>query len=151
MSSICYRDGILCCDTGYWRYGYIRFSRHRHKAMETDFGLIAAVGYSTDLVSLLRVLEGDTEIKLSNDFSGMLITDTKLYEVHHDKRFREVEYPFLAIGPAAEFMYGALFHGATAEEAVKLAIEHTDHAVSPISFHTRPTTVRKHIDPKFIF
>lgn len=133
MTAIAYRDGVLAADSvGWMAEGHVKIPVSP-KIVRFKGGMFACCG-------------GETEIALATDWITKVGTPKPLLEQQEgfgciwvkpdgsvwytNWRLHPVIRPegFMAIGACDKFMMGAMFAGASAEEAVRLAILHTDGA-----------------------
>lgn len=140
MTAIAYRAGIIAADSAFWGGSNCNtIVGHQQKITRLqDGGLIAGCGRRTDLdkARLHLVQSGDlTGLEPFEDLGFNLIwakPDRTVWWVENDLYPIEVTIPFSACGAPTVFMLGALYAGATAEEAVQLAIRHTDGAAGQV-------------------
>lgn len=136
MTAIAYRDGIMAADAACYRGSTI--VGYRRKIGRFPDGICGFAGNSVDCFRMqqLFLAGGDMLAPLPDraDFSGLIVRRTGLGRIHIsmiDGTFYEVpapEAPFYAVGCYGEFLIGAMAAGASAEEAIRLAILHTDAA-----------------------
>lgn len=98
-----------------------------------DGGLFAAGGNTSEIVRFTAWMLGATDERPVFDkeeqFTGLWAKpDWSLWLCDHTLHFYELHDPFFAVGHPCTFMMGALHAGATAEQAVRLAVKHTDGA-----------------------
>jgi len=140
MTTIAYRDGALATDSGVWQGNIIAGTRTKVFRLE-DGSLFAGCGASADRDECLEWLKkgalasGRPEKSEGEQrFGGLLVRrDGRVINIDH--KFRLTPAPnavWHVCGAAEEFLHGAMAAGASAEEAVTLAIAHTDGAVGPV-------------------
>lgn len=133
MTAIAYRDGIMAADTAAWNDRII--SGHVNKIVRLPCGsLFAAQGDREYIEAYLRWRRDGGERPAAVDklelFFGLLVRPDGIafwvggstYEPY------PVDHPYAALGACQEYLYGALAAGATAAEAITLAIENHDSA-----------------------
>ncbi|HEX5321493.1 MAG TPA: hypothetical protein VFW46_20215 [Stellaceae bacterium] len=125
MTTIVYRDGIIAADTGVHAGHDWRKPDLYHKiARLQDGSLFAGAGDTGAFTKLQRWLDGSREDERpSIDDNDVIVVDraTGVVTYYTGAGAREVEAPFIAIGSGMPPALGALHHGATAEEAVRIA------------------------------
>jgi hypothetical protein len=135
MTAIAYRDGYLCADSMGWQSSTVKVPV-APKIVRSRYGwLAAACGDHVDCMAfrewvMLGREQGNKPTMVNAaDFAGILIAPSgEIYRVVGNLVKYEAIGPFHALGGAGVFMLGAMHAGASAEEAVRLAILHTDMA-----------------------
>ncbi len=134
MTSIAYRDGIMAADSTVWRgQGATIKMITRPKILRLPTGLFACCGDSQE-IEVWREFLGNTISKpdpfeKDTGFSCLWAKpDGTVLQCWWKLVWVKITSPFVAIGASENFMYGALHAGASAEQAVQLAIDHTDGA-----------------------
>lgn len=127
MTIVAYRQGIIAADTAAWSGDL--FLGHTHKiARRHDGALMGGAG----LISLLQAtLDEFVAIDDLDDLDGPESDEIELMIAYPDGTVSDVEgdertllHPeFDAVGCGSEFAMGAMAAGATAEQAVAVAIE----------------------------
>ena len=131
MTAIAYRDGVLAADSVGWTAGCSVKVPVAPKIRRLPCGVYAAAGNTTVIDEFYDWMSGDPlarrpEGLVDEDFSSICVRPNgTVWFCTHRLHFTQLHAEFLAIGGPSEFMMGALFAGATAEQAVRLAIEHT--------------------------
>ena len=137
MTVIVYRDGVMAADTAGWDYdGHVIKSNRkkivRLRGMIHAGSLFAACGELENAEALIEKLNGGDIGDYTIDDNGFCAIEVLPHGtiLRYLKKMRPVafEQPFIAIGANESFLYGALYAGASAEDAVRLAIRHTDSA-----------------------
>ena len=137
MTIICYRDGVMAADSAAGQYS-IRLAASVQKILKTPGGeLVASCGPSTDGQAFRRwVLAGRDEMKkpdLSSNFCGLLVeADGVVKEYDGRMDWAEMTAPFFVLGSGAETAFGAMAFGASAIEAVEIAIKYCEGCGGPI-------------------
>lgn len=125
MTTIAYKDGVMVADGRITLYDGIISDNLTKIVKLSDGALLAVVGEFAYAASIRRHLEDeDVDLPTGDSFKALLVeTDgtIKLYEGEGD--FYEVPADRIALGSGGHFAYGAMEMGATAEEAVAVAIK----------------------------
>lgn len=130
VTVIAYRDGIIAADTAQWCGGII--CGYQNKIRRSTKGLYAAAGRVADADECWEWLCGRVERPAAlekDDFGAVWLSGGLVCRIDH--RFRRYDcthVPYIAEGAHNEFLLGALAAGASAEQAVKLAIRFGDSA-----------------------
>lgn len=126
MTVIAYKDGVLAADGAAWQHeimvcAVVKIVRLR------DGRLFAGCGRE-DLIEgcvdwLLGVGGCPEPLSADDDFQALVVDDRGAWSVSH-KTFKVVGAcrEVMALGAHAEFLYGAMAAGASAEAAVRLAV-----------------------------
>lgn len=139
MTAIAYRDGIMTADTAVWAStggGYTVVGNYRKIDRLEDGSLFASTGRSSDHQAVIRWLaagqEGEAP-KVKEGFSAIWARPRRVLKIEDDVRpFAMPNADFYAAGSSMEFLLGSLAAGASAEEAVRLAIRYTDGAAGDV-------------------
>lgn len=86
--------------------------------------LFGATGRGADCVTVRRWLEGsrDKPDQVKDTFCAMAITeDRRIWQMMDDFVWAHVNKKFYACGSGVDYALGAMAHGATAEQAVRIA------------------------------
>lgn len=128
MTVIAYRAGVLAADTAAWHNDVIVVSVRKIVRLD-DGSLFAATGPSDKVAAYIAWANGAAEKPADADeesgYSGIrLYPDGEIWAIgrNHERYQRVGE--FMALGAHCEFLYGAMAAGASAEEAVRLAIRY---------------------------
>ena len=139
MTTIAYRNGVMAADT-LANDGTLKVCCNSKKILHvfTRFSLIGCAGYVSETEAFAEWLEGGMQPgekpKVSENFDTIevaLPTAADPGVVHHwDDHLTpyRLDAEFYALGNGGHFAMGAMAAGCSAEEAVKLAIEHTIHS-----------------------
>lgn len=136
MTAIVYRDGVMAADTMSWVRGVAICAPA--KIIRVDGGLLGAAGPTGVCHWLRRYLANpDTagpKPPVERDDLQALLVERSGQIWRWDWQLVSFQHlgSFVAIGAASEFLYGALYAGASAEDAVRLAIRHTDCAAGDV-------------------
>ncbi len=125
MSVIVHRNGTLAADS-HVNSGELAFPFSKLWQVPTTGVLCGAVGPLSSIVQLQEWTLGSSHTPYPLNTGGTLLLLTKEKGL---LRYKDLPIPYLhgannyAIGEGAPFAYGAMFMGATAEEAVAAAID----------------------------
>jgi 20S proteasome alpha/beta subunit len=134
MTTIAYKDGILAADSGIYVGNtligsYTKIVQHKSGIMG------GAAGNLSDIQSfhkwLLNGAKGDSPIFI--DASGLIVSPNGKLELISDGQRSPIQSSFIAIGSGMDIAMGALCAGATAEQAVSIAIQLHAHSEGPIT------------------
>lgn len=133
MTAIAYRNGIMAADSVGWTCESVKMATHPKIRRTLDGGVFACAGSSAEIVRfadwMLSTGDLPTDFERDDQFNAIWVKpDRTLWHCNHRISFYQVVAPFFVIGAPSVFMLGAMYAGATAEEAVCLAILHTDGA-----------------------
>jgi ATP-dependent protease HslVU (ClpYQ) peptidase subunit len=125
MTTVAYKDGIMASDSQVTDNGVKDF--HTNKLLRLDDGtLVGYCGNYLDLVSLKEKIEGALSKKVSKkDLQGitfMVVTKHTLSTLQGGGLINMDTQPY-AIGSGALYARAAMKAGASAEDAVRVAIE----------------------------
>jgi hypothetical protein len=133
MTIIAYRDGVLACDTGTVR-GNSRTHTRVAKTVRAPDGRLAAAcgfaGYMGKFLAWALTGEGEPPSAVSpqgateTHNTGVVFLPGGCIHVYEDTGMHEATAPYYAIGSGSPEAMGAMFMGATAEEAVRAAMHH---------------------------
>ena len=133
MTAIAYRDGIMAADSVGWTANTsVKVPVCAKIRRLIDGGLVAGTGETTDIEQFHDWMRGESEqpsVPREDGFNALWAKPGgTLWFCTWRLVFSQITAPFFAIGGPCEFMMGALFAGASADQAVRLAAEHTDSA-----------------------
>ena len=143
MTAIACRAGVIAADSSVW-YNELQFpgvtATKIFPVKAGDVGYLAFSGNRSSGEALWRWVEDDMrEDRRPNcgeDFSALWLTresdSVRLRRLDTTLEWTEETAPFIAEGAHADFLMGAMAAGASAEEAVRLAIEHCAFARGPL-------------------
>lgn len=139
MTAIAYRDGVMAADTAVWATtggGYTVVGTYAKIDRLKDGSLFASTGRSSDHRAVLNWLAGGQEgepPKVKEGFSAIWARCSGVMKIEDDVRpFDMPNADFYAAGASMEFLLGSLAAGASAEEAVRLAVRYTDGAAGDV-------------------
>lgn len=135
MTAIAYRDGILAADSVGWgaqNSAVIVPVVPKIKRTEAR-AIYACCGWDIDIYAFDRWViypaERPDPFNRDDGFQALMLReDGTLWLFDNSLRCAPVVAPFYAIGANTGFLMGAMHAGASAAEAVRLAIVHTDGA-----------------------
>lgn len=139
MTIICYRDGVMAADTAAIADGIRQSSSF--KIIRSQHGVLAAcAGSSADCYKFERWFQDGSDpfrFKISleeeGSFGGIFVlSDGQVHRVTYKGDIYPVYAKFHAEGSAYQFALGALAAGCSAEETVKLCIEHCQGVGGPV-------------------
>lgn len=129
MTAIAYRDGVMAADTLESAGGVL--TGHTRKIVRTpDGSLVAAAGSATICHAFLEAaVSGSAEnfrpdIKGDHSFSAILIKSSGAMWYFDDFGCCPTKAEFVACGCAHDMLIGAMAHGASASEAVAVAVKY---------------------------
>jgi ATP-dependent HslUV protease subunit HslV len=125
MTTIAYRDGVLAADTRVTRGGYIMPGHFCKIGRSPGGDLVGVAGNCAKAVGFLRaVISGSADPTAPEEsVTALVISPDGQITVHEAAgRFDMTGAPFWAIGTGTSAALGALHAGASAEEAVRIAM-----------------------------
>ena len=129
MTTIVYRDGIIAADSKVSHGSYFAYSMN--KIIRVN-GFIAGVcGYAVDLEELRKyLLQGNFKLRpgLCGNSDAIIYNGKHLWYVDNNSLPMRINKGFVACGSGYSAALGALHHGATAIEAVKVACKIDGHS-----------------------
>lgn len=140
MTTIAYRDGMMAADSGCW-IGSAHHTWTRKVALAPDGSLWGATGNAAECAALIRWAEtGEGEMPSprqvsegNSSFHALTVSPLGGVRLLTAHGFEEMPgAPYFAIGAGGEAAFGALYMGATAEQAVAAAIAHASGASAPV-------------------
>lgn len=131
MTVIVCRDDVMAADTAIWRGNVIIGYRQKIKRLH-DGRLFAGSGVSGVILHCCDWLDGLVEKPApvsDGDFDGLILGADGALRVDYGFRVYETaQNDFAFAGSHSELLLGALAAGASAEEAVRIAIKYGDAA-----------------------
>ena len=129
MTAIAYRDGVMAADSVSWVEDQILVPCGP-KIIRLKTGLIACSGIESEIQEACAWIENNKSNRpdLTEDggFNCLWIKqDKSMWHADHRLVFVRQYGEFTAIGASTVFMFGAMHAGASAEDAVRLAVTHT--------------------------
>lgn len=139
MTAVCYRAGIMAADSIGWtgENSNIKVPVCPKIFRLKDGGLVGCGGATSEIqvfrIAMMR--DADTgpyclrKFEKEHNFSAIRIQpDGTIWQCNWQLNWFQHHSQFVAMGANTDFLWGAMFAGASAEQAVRLAIEHTDGA-----------------------
>ena len=130
MTVIACRDGIMAADSAVWQGNII--AGHTRKILRLKDGrLVGCAGLRPTIQACKAWLDGDGEKPPAEEvdaFGAIILGADGIFRVSYKFQIYESAGAFACEGAHGDFMYGAMLAGASAEEAVRLAIKHGDNA-----------------------
>ena len=139
MTVIAYRDGIMAADGGTWSDSILCATDTR-KIVRLDGRLVACCGQRPDIeafVIWLRSGAPSRDKPLLNaakdgDFGAIVADADGVWLADHSLRLYRAAGDYHVEGAHDGFLRGALAAGATAEQAVRLAVRHCAYAAGNV-------------------
>jgi ATP-dependent protease HslVU (ClpYQ) peptidase subunit len=128
MTTVAYRDGVMAADTAsYIANLQVRAPGTVSKVYRLrDGSLFSGAGSSPKIAKLMRYIEAEGLHGADpprDDVWAILVTpDRRIWSIQEGDVHEVLEAGFYATGSGAEAALGAMHHGATAEEAVRIAM-----------------------------
>jgi ATP-dependent protease HslVU (ClpYQ) peptidase subunit len=134
MTVIACKDGIMAADSKTW-CGSVATAQCVKIHRLLNGGLFAGAGWTAAIQQAEQWLNDDAVAEKKpppaekDDLNGIFLDrDGLLWWVSHRFDVYRCHGEIAAAGAHSEFLYGAMFSGLSAEEAVRLAIEHCAYA-----------------------
>lgn len=134
MTVIACKDGVMAADTGIWQ-GLLVCGYASKIVRLPDGGLFAACGAHAAAVLCAEWLAGEREKpepEEEGSFGALMLSPNGIWHVDYKLRIYKSPSAIAAEGSHTEFLLGAMYAGASAEEAVRLAIKHGDCAAGEV-------------------
>ena len=139
MTVIACRAGVLATDSSGW-IGELAVARMKKITRLEDGSLFAASGERQIIVGVKRWLAGKMfgdkppmpDDDAETGFGAIWLRRDGIWLIHNRAEPYLLDADFAAEGAHAEFCYGAMADGASAEEAVELAIKYGAFARGPV-------------------
>lgn len=136
MTTIAYRDGILCTDSACTSSQGILLGTVRKLGRAPDGSLIAAAGKSMACAVVVAWaesgMEGSPNVS-DDDFGAILVRpDRTVHHLSGDGSTVQIDAPFHAEGSGYQIALGAMAAGASAEEAVQIACKLDGKSREPV-------------------
>jgi hypothetical protein len=135
MTAIVYRDGIMAADSVVWTAGErIKIATDPKIIRLANGGLLGCSGFTDEIRTFQEWMRESgvppgEHFDKDNDFTAVRVDpDRTIWQCWTALKWVRSAHTFAAIGACSQFLYGALFAGASAEETVRLAVLHTDGA-----------------------
>ncbi len=140
MTTIAYRSGIMAADSGSWA-GEASHGWANKLARGPDGILYGVAGNAPECMGFLEWVRGGyvgvqprprPQEKDESSFIILAVAPAgqiRVISAHGEERY---DAPYYAIGAGAQVAFGALFCGASAEDAIEAAKEHGTGAFGPV-------------------
>lgn len=122
MTTIAYKDGELATDSRVTENGNVYTDRQRKVHKLRDGRIVAWAGSLTDSKRFLAALRKGTHIP-KVDVNAIMLHPEGGVAVFDENTWLPMNEPHYAMGSGADLALGAMDAGATAKEAVKIAIK----------------------------
>jgi hypothetical protein len=148
MTVIACRDNIIAADTATWD-GDIKIGLVQKIVRLPDGSLLAACGKASLIWGYIEWLKDDgvekpTDGASEEDFGALNLRCDGVFSIDHHYQAMRVDADFYALGAHGEFLYGAMAAGASAEEAVRLALKYCGFAGGEVQVERLEQTVTVH-------
>ena len=141
MTIICVKDGVMAADSGTFQDNIVRVAVFPKIARSADGAVGAGCGLGSDCWLFNKWMESGRQSefpKTDSDFRFVLLeANGALLAGDNRGRLTPIPQPY-AIGAVRDFAHGAMCAGASAQDAVRLCIEHTDSAWGPVQVEVAP-------------
>lgn len=138
MTVIACRGGVMAADTSSW-HGDIRSGSARKIWRLGDGSLFAAGGWKPVIGLALEWLDAGAQATdrqadaAEGDLDGLILRpDGRIWCLTHRFMLYRSDRDYDVAGAHHEFLHGAMLAGASAEEAVRLAIRHCARAAGEV-------------------
>ena len=137
MTTIAYRDGVMASDSGCW-HGDALHPWAQKLLRGPDGTLYGGLGSAAAVNTFFEWVEGGsvgpmpTPTRLDDDrstFQVLIVPPSGRAKALNHDGYEHFGGPYVAVGAGAPTVYGALFMGATAEQAIEAALMHGSGAV----------------------
>lgn len=136
MTAIAYRDGIMAADSVSWTAlnSSIKVPSRPKIIRPLAGGVLGCMGEASEIEHIRHSMLRGPPIEpaiFDKEYDTAALwarEDGTLAMLRCNGRWFEIASPFYAAGASDTFIWGALHAGASAELAVRLAVEHTDGA-----------------------
>jgi hypothetical protein len=161
MTVIACKDSIMAADSAVWCGDIV--VAHRKKIIRLPDGSLFGGAGSTPIIHMAQEwimgafnttypvsrlnlndhLDKPTRVLAEHQLDGMILRpDGSLWHLNYQWDLYDMTVLFAACGSHHDFVLGAMYAGATAERAVKLAIEHGDSASGDVQVEYLSPTLR---------
>lgn len=127
MTAIAYRDGIMAADSAERSQGTL-LGYAKKIARLSDGTLVAGAGQASACVKFVAWISGGEDGKLdiqAEDFAALVVKpDGRVFRYDKEGFALEINGEFHAEGCAYKLLIGAMAAGASAEEAVNIAVQY---------------------------
>lgn len=141
MTTIAYREGVLCADTSVHDRDTYVGAMDKIVKRKSDGKLAGAAGAMEDVVAFLdwfmRGSRGSLSVSKTGNFEGLVVHGKGEVEWFgangRSKPILLADFPFTAIGSGFKVAMGAMAHGASAQDAIKIACQLDVYTREPIT------------------
>jgi hypothetical protein len=133
MTVVVYRAGVMAADDLVWNMSNVITGRTPKITRLPDGGLLSASGFSSEIQQVTDWIAAGCpvgckpEITDPQRFNGIWVKPSgQVVKMSHDLIDQKLAADFYCLSCAHDFTLGCLYAGATAEEAVRLTLRHTD-------------------------
>lgn len=138
MTVIACKNNIMAADSAIW-CGNLMVA-NRNKIIRLPDGSLFGCGGHTPVIRmaqewLLNINKSPKPTRVLKDYEldGLLLRpDGSIWHLNCEWDLYDMTVSIAAAGSHNEFVMGAMYAGATAEQAVKLAVQHGDSAGGPV-------------------
>jgi len=139
MTIICVRDGVMAADSGCWSddlaFGSVT------KIVRVNGDLVAGAGEAEVVEQFYAWIRGGQErpapLDKETEFGALMLRADGIWRIGRSFVFYRDPSPFAAEGMHRQFAMGVMATGRSAEEAVRLCIEHGAWARGPVQVERR--------------
>lgn len=140
MTTIAFDGRYLAADQGFWNDGVVeKGEKIFNLGVCPKFpkgAILAMCGYTGTFRPMVEYLlsHDDRGFDCSkfdltpNTYIGLLFDESSVHKLYGDGHLDRVSDKFYTLGSGHAFAFGALLAGASAQQAIELAIEYTDFA-----------------------
>ena len=135
MTVIAYRDGIMAADSGVWCGDILVGHNHEKITRLPDGALLGCCGLTPNIRAAIQWLAygGDKPDPVEEgEFGAILARRGLVEEVTHKMASYPLAGDIFCHGSHSEFMFGAMAAGASAEDAVRIAIQRCRYAAGDV-------------------
>jgi 20S proteasome alpha/beta subunit len=131
MTTIAYRAGILASDTAQ-TFNSMRIGTMQKIARRSDGTLVGAAGDASYVTTLMKwaksSAKGNPPLPVNDGGTGLIVSPRGKITLVDDGGLSTCKAEYIAIGSGGEMALGAMGYGASAEEAVAVALKHDCHS-----------------------
>ena len=129
MTTVVYRDGVMASDSQYVENDTIIPGHHPKVFRLPGGGLMGYCGLVEIAYQVLKVIEDSKPLDALDEFFShnttiLIVHETGKISYTNGREWTPLKAPYVAIGSGSPVAYGALALGASAKQAVQVAIKH---------------------------
>lgn len=138
MTTIAYRDGIMAADTATWDCNGVYFTRATKIIRLNNGRILGGAGSRSMLIRVACWADGNGDKPSPDDdvsvdrFMGIVAENDKFFYIDSSLVEMRQYGSFIAIGSGRELALGAMAMGASAEDAVTVAIQFDCKSRGPV-------------------